>query len=129
MGEDPLPVIDFAPGFVAPILSGAKMATTRLLRAEPQLRALCHTGTRAQATHGSAAGVGGRVFAVLRVTGVEHATVGGLIGRDELARAEGLESGAVLQGLIRRFYPDVADEETLAILHFRVEAEVEEPPQ
>jgi len=118
---DELSAIDFAREFVPNILSREKRATTRLLRAEPHLQQLCTAGLRARATYGAVAGEGGHSFAVVRIRAVEWTTVGQLPLNDELARTEGLESGMALQALIRRLYPDAADDDALAVLHFDVE--------
>jgi hypothetical protein len=58
---------------------------------------------------------------VVRVLSVEMTTVADLPLRDDLAQIEKLESGAVLQALIRRFYPDATDDDQLAVLNFEVE--------
>ena len=121
-----LPQLDFAPEFVANVLSGAKRATTRYTDAggggEPHL-ALLRAGERVQATCVRCAEPAGFGGATLRIVRVERTALSQL--GDELARTEGLESADELRAILRRFYPALVQgdehDHSVAVLHFEVE--------
>ena len=138
MEDDAILTMDFAPEYVASILNGKKRATTRWLgkgapiwrlevaetrlgavRPGSRLRATC---VRCTADAGSRvirdASGDGVAFAQLLVSRVEAQRVDML--DDNLGRnLEGFVDGAAgLRRALRRFYPGLADEDEVSVIHF-----------
>ncbi|CAK8988496.1 unnamed protein product [Durusdinium trenchii] len=119
-----VPFLDFAPDFIDPILSGDKKATTRC----PGPKDTDHTSDLeavqsqgwALATCGSTRG-----FGLLCINQVEQRSVTAI--DDALAKEEGLETGEELQRVLRRFYPDLTDDDTVTVLHFNLMKAIREP--
>ena len=111
-----LPPLDFAPEFMPQIVAGRKRATTRVISVEPHL-GLLRAGDRVRATCDSATPSGSH-FAILEITRVESTTFGAL--DDDLAAIENLPDEASLRETLLHFYPTLALDSSLAVLHFRL---------
>ena len=111
--------LHFNPSLRSKIVSGAKTATTRL-RGEDDPNSTLEA-LRAALAHGPqrcAALTDDGTFAELDVQrshSLRFADVD-----DELARLEDCDTAADLRALVRRFYPDVADDALFDVFHFTV---------
>uniref|UniRef100_A0A7S2WU33 ASCH domain-containing protein n=1 Tax=Rhizochromulina marina TaxID=1034831 RepID=A0A7S2WU33_9STRA len=114
MGTELRPM-DFAEELVSLVLSGAKTATTRLLRDEPSL-ANIFPGDRVRATCRSA---GESALVVLRVQSRTETTLSQI--SDELAHVEGMENASELCDALRGFYPSLTEVDELTTFHFHVD--------
>ena len=103
--------LNFAAEFLPVILSGAKCATTRLLRSEP-VHGLS-AGTICAATFGEMGALGPR----LEITAVEDRRVSAI--DDTLAQVENYQNAAELVASLQSFYPDLADDDVMRVLYFR----------
>ena len=116
--EPALVELDFAPQYVALILSGQKRATTRWLPAEPHL-GVVQQGSRLRATCARCTdGEASTGFARLRVSLVQAMRFDAL--DDELVRdLEGFDDGAEgLRRALRGVYPGLADGDEVSVIHF-----------
>ena len=113
-----VPYLDFAADFVKPIQNGEKKATTRCPGPKDtdltsDLEAVIAQGWALAKCQGHS-----MAFALLAVDRVETRVVKDI--DDALAQVEGLGTGAELQRILRRFYPDLADTDSVTVLHFHV---------
>ena len=106
-----VPCLSFAPEFLPVIRSGAKRATTRLLRSDPL--AGLGVGVICVATCAETGAFGPR----LEITAVEDRRVTAI--DDTLAQVENHRSAAELVATLRRFYPDLAGHDVVRVLFFR----------
>mmetsp|Transcript_30826 Transcript_30826/g.57805 ORF Transcript_30826/g.57805 Transcript_30826/m.57805 type:complete len:132 (+) Transcript_30826:55-450(+) len=111
-----IPYLDFAPDFIAAIQSGEKKATTRCpgpkdTDVTSDLEAILVQGW-ALAVSGASA------FALLAFDRVETRQFSKI--DDELAQVEGMSTGEELQKTLQRFYPELADEDEVVVLHFHL---------
>ncbi len=102
--------LNFAAEFLPVILSGAKCATTRLLRSDP-VHGLS-VGTICVATFGDMGALGPR----LEITAVEDRRVSAI--GNMLAQVENYENAAELVASLQRFYPDLADDDVVRVFYF-----------
>jgi hypothetical protein len=93
------------------ILSGAKCATTRLLRSDP-VHGLS-VGVICVATFGETVTPGPR----LEITAFEDRPVSAI--DDALAQVENYQEAAELVASLRRFYPDLTADDVVRVLYFR----------
>ena len=103
--------LSFAPEFLPLIRSGAKRATTRLLRSDP-VHGL-GVGVICVATCAETGALGPR----LEITATEDLRVAAI--DDTLAQVENYQTVAELVVSLQRFYPDLAADDTVRVLYFR----------
>ncbi len=122
--------MDFSPQFQNAICSGAKTATSRLLgENDPHTdikdliigtafvaTCACTSLERTASVLASRVDTSRRAFAILRVREFED-RIYSLID-DKLAKIENCETPKELQTLLRQFYPDVKDTDTLRVIYF-----------
>ena len=111
--------LHFHPSLRSKILSGAKTATTRLRgEDDPNSTLEALRAALARGPQRCAAITDDGTFAELdvqRARSLKFEEVD-----DELARLEDCETAADLRALVRRFYPDVADDALFDVFHFTV---------
>ena len=105
--------IDFAPEFERTILAGSKTATTRLLKSEPHLDNIS-VGQLVQCTTNQTT-----VFGTVRITKIENCRFNSI--PEDIALIENYKTVLELQNVLKRFYPSIARNAELRILHFELE--------
>ncbi|CAJ1378296.1 unnamed protein product [Effrenium voratum] len=112
-----VPYLDFAEDFVGVISRGEKRATTRC--PGPKDTDVTSDLDAVIAQGWALATAGGRSsFALLAVDRVERRALAEV--DDSLAQEEGLHTGDELRSTLQRFYPELAADDVVTVVHFQL---------